>query len=229
MPKVFIGTPAYQNTVHAEYCISLSRTINLLEKNNIETIVMIKMSGSLLSLERNKIVEEFMKSDCTHLLCIDNDVAWQPEAVFKLLEYNEDFVGGVYTTKLSKEFIVRLKINENGGLYYKGNLIEVNAMPAGFMLISRNVIQKMFEHFPELKFFGEEAERPVRYALFNTILRDEQFWGEDFTFCMRAQEAGFRLFIDPSLKFNHAGIVGSVQEALQESEYIHKTPTFLSM
>lgn len=212
--KIYIATPAYNSVVHAEYCFSLFNTIRHLDSYQIDSIVSIKMSGSLLTFERNIILSDFLSTDATHLMLIDSDLGWKFESVKKLLDYDEDFVAGVYPCRVHKEFLVHIKYDEKKRLIQKGDLIEATAVPAGFMLISRNLIEKMIDFFPDLKFIGDGADTCIRHALFNTIVKDNKFWGEDFTFCMRASEAGFKIYVDPYLSFNHAGIIGTLSDAL---------------
>ena len=49
------------------------------------------------------------------------------------------------------------------------------------------------------------------------LTREGEFWGEDYVFCRRARQAGFKIWIDPSIKLDHAGIVGAFIECLTDN------------
>ena len=89
-------------------------------------------------------------------------------------------------------------------------------IPAGFMLLQRIVLQEMILHFPELHYIPKDASlaHTEGHCLFNTELQDGEFWGEDYVFCRRARQAGFRIWIDPCIALDHAGVRGSFSEVL---------------
>jgi hypothetical protein len=217
--KIMIGTPAYANSVTPAYAISLSQTVLLLAQNGIEVFPLIPPSGSLLVAERNRILEAFWQSDCTHLLCIDSDLGWPAEAVLAMLQQNKDFIAGVYPArKLENKFIFRPVTNKDGSLVNEEHLIKAEYIPAGFMLLSRNCISKMRDKFPELYYSPKDSRAVMEestYCLFNTEVYEGEFWGEDYVFCRRAREAGNEIWIDPLIQFNHAGQVGMLMDILQ--------------
>jgi hypothetical protein len=43
-------------------------------------------------------------------------------------------------------------------------------------------------------------------CLFDFMLTDEGYMGEDFLFCDRARELGFEVWIDPSISLGHMGV-----------------------
>ena len=89
-------------------------------------------------------------------------------------------------------------------------------IPAGFMLIARSVFVKVAEKFPELYFKPKDPSLPDGFCFFNTVLRDGEFWGEDYQFCYLAREAGVRIWVDPEIQFDHAGNIGCMLEILSD-------------
>lgn len=216
--KLFIATPAFDGKVFVPYAISLSETILLLAKNHIQCEYRIVTSGSLLCAERNRLVDSFLRSDCTHMLCIDSDIGWPPTAVMGLLSKKEDFIAGIYPARGEKTFLFRPSRKEDGSLLVntEKGLLQMQYIPAGFMLLSRNVIQTMVDKFQDLKFTPKDPSQCVGYALFNTELYEGEFWGEDFVFCRRAREVGFDIWVDPMIQFDHAGNIGMLAEVLTD-------------
>ena len=218
MPKVFIATPAFQGKVNVQYAVSLSETVNLLSSKGVKVDLKLNVGGSLLCAERNRLTEAFMETDCTHMLCIDSDLGWQSEAVISMLLKDEDMICGCYPARSGKMFIFRPCYNEDSTLICNAEkqLIKMEYIPAGFMLIKRCVIEKMRNSFPEL-YFESKNESSISskgYCLFETKLLNGEFWGEDYIFCSRVKQCGFDIWVDPSIQFDHDGKIGALVEAL---------------
>lgn len=217
---VLIVTPAYSGTVHVQYACSLADTLSLLRAHNIDVTIRIGTGGSLLVAERNRLTEYFWQSEATHMLCIDSDLGWPPEAVLAMLDTNKEFVAGVYPSRKKHGFVFRPTAKEGEPLTLDNHLIEAEYVPAGFMLISREAIKKMRDKFPELYYAPKDArsETESTYCLFNTEVWNGEFWGEDYVFCRRAREAGVQIWVDPLITFDHAGVVGCLTSILTEKK-----------
>ncbi len=216
--KLFIATPAFDGKTHIPYAISLAETAVLCKKHHIEIQYCIVASGSLLCAERNRLVEAFVQSDCTHMLCIDSDLGWPADAVLAMLRKDVPFVAGCYPARTEKSFIFRPALNEDQSVVVdkdKG-LLKMEYIPAGFMIIRREVLEKMIADYPERRFVPKDTSKPSGTALFNTELFEGEFWGEDYIFCKLARQSGFEIWVDPMIQFDHAGNIGMFAEVLTE-------------
>jgi hypothetical protein len=223
MTKLMIATPAYSGNVNVPYAVALSETVLLLAMNQVQVQINITTSGSLLVAERNRILQMFMESDCTHLLCIDGDLGWPCQAVLAMIQHDVDFVAGVYPSRGGdKSFTFRPKYNDNKSLIKneKNNLVAMDYIPSGFMLIKKCVIEKMQAKFPELYFEpkAESLKFAKGYCFFNTEVWNGEFWGEDYVFCRKAREAGIDIWIDPFIEFDHAGTRGMLTSVLTDKK-----------
>lgn len=216
--KLFLATPAFDGKVHVQYAIALAETAALCAKNHVLLEYRIVTSGSLLCAERNRLIEAFRQSDCTHMLCIDSDLGWPPQAVFEMLKKNIDFVAGVYPARGEKSFLFRPCTNEDGSVVVdkEKGLLKMNYIPAGFMLISRDAIQRIIDTHPETQFTPKDPSQIAGHALFNTEVWNGEFWGEDYIFCRRAAEAGIDIWVDPVIQFDHAGNIGMLAQVLTD-------------
>ena len=185
--KLMIATPAYSGKLDIPYTLSFANTYMACAANGIELLPLLTSSGSLLVAERNRILEAFYHSDCTHLLCIDSDLGWPPQAVLAMLDSGKDFVAGVYPARGAKDlFLFRPCVDFKNRIINDKHLLKMEYIPAGFMLISKNCIQKMRDHFPELRFEPKNKEAinaNEGYCLFDTEVWEGEFWGEDYVFC----------------------------------------------
>lgn len=219
MKKLFIATPAFDGKVNVQYACSLCDTRLCMAEQGIDIIVRINASGSLLVRERNDLIKSFLETDSTHMLCVDSDIGWNPHDVKRLLDYDLDFVGALYPARgPDKCFLFRgiyddddkkMTVSEKG-------LLPMEYIPAGFILLKREMLEQMISHFPELYYEpkDESLKHTKGHHLFAVELFDGEFWGEDYVFCRRARQAGFKIWIDPVIKLDHAGIVGSFMEVL---------------
>jgi len=176
--KLFIGTPCYGGMITADYFKSCMQLVSLAASKKIELQFGTIGNESLITRARNTLVQLFMDGDYTHLLFIDSDIAFNPEAVIRMLEYNKDVVTGIYPRKTIDWIKVKKRLKENpdmsedellaASLQYNLNVkdpnrillekgfIEVMDGPTGFMLIKREVFTKMAEQYPELKFVPDQ-------------------------------------------------------------------------
>lgn len=216
-----ISTPAYSGQVHVPYAIALSETVVLLAQNQIDVVMHITTSGSLLVAERNRILQTFMDSDCTHLLCIDGDLGWPAQAVIALLKHDLEFVAGVYPSRGEKTFTFRPKLNPDSSIVKnEKNLLGMEYIPAGFMVITRSVLEKMRAKFPELYYEpkADQMKFAKAWMFFGTEIWDGEFWGEDYVFCRKAREAGVDIWVDPLIEFDHAGQRGMLMSVLSDKK-----------
>lgn len=228
MKKLMIAAPCHHGKVDTEFTLSLMQSLYILDHAGIPTTVLLPTTGSLLAKERNDILEAFWQSDCSHLLCVDSDLGWQPDAPLKFLNYDVDVVAGVYPARRNSDkipkytFIPEFNGDQTLRQHDQKPLIGVQGVPAGFMMISRECVERMREFYPEKKYDGSNNFDSA-YCFFNTELRDGSMWGEDYIFCKNAIEAGVEIWCDPMIQFNHAGIDGRLVEILTNTQTTTET------
>lgn len=216
--KIMIATPAFNGTVNIQYLISYAETFAALKQNGIEVEHLVVRSSSLLVAERNRIIEAFWQSDCSHILCIDSDLGWPVQAVFAMLQQNKDFIAGVYPARSDTEnaFTFRPALNDDASIVQENHLLKMEYIPAGFMLLSRQCIEKMRNYHKDLFYKSKDASNghESAYAFFNTEIYEGEFWGEDYVFCRNARLAGIDIWVDPLIQFDHNGKIGMLIDAL---------------
>lgn len=214
MTKIYLATPAFLGKVNIPYANSLAETAILLHDSMIPFQIHVVHAKSLIVLTRNEILQAFLKSDCTHLFCIDSDLGWPAKVVIQFLNRDVDFIGGCYPSRNDKLFRFRPSYQNDGSLVVNKSCLEMEAIPAGFMLIKRHVIEKMIADTPELAYVSKEKNKPSGHCLFNTAVINGEFWGEDYYFCQIARKSGFKILVDPTIEFNHDGFVGKLNDVL---------------
>jgi len=108
--------------------------------------------------------------------------------------------------------LLRYNINHiSNVLKIDNNLACVKHLATGFMLIKREVIEKMSLTFPSTKYTDDVGflvpdENKYAYALFDCGVEDGHYFSEDWLFCKRWTKMGGNIYIDVSINLTHTGI-----------------------
>ena len=212
--NIMIGTPCYGGQVFTNYLTSvLGLVITAQKRNDLNLGFRVRGGDSLITRARNSIVAEFLASEqFTHLLWIDADIGFTPDAIYRLINSGHDIAAGIYPLKaltlpdelngnrdeLFKKH-QRYPFNpvDPKNIDVKNGFIEVKDAPTGLMLIKREVLEKMVEAYPELKY---NPDRQVGlegiaakiadhyYNFFDTFIDESgRYLSEDYAFCLDSQ------------------------------------------
>jgi hypothetical protein len=220
--KVVICTPFYELKGFSPYIISLTNTIRLLERCNIEWRFKDLSGDSYVHRARNNMCDMFLEDpEATDLFFIDSDMAWNPESFVNMCMLPEPVVGGSYPVKNGWDNWTSIpKFQEVDGvprllgrdLGDGTALIEATVLAGGFLRIKREVLELFREKFPDL-WYREPSTRPDepgrKYTqFFAAQSEDHQFIGEDHMFSKRLREMGVPMFIYPNATIEHFGVKG---------------------
>jgi len=231
--SVFIGTPCYGGMLTDQYFLSLMRLMQVFGQFKINSSINTLRNESLIPRARNNLTAMFLHdTSFTHLLFIDADIEFDPESVIRLLALDRDIIAGAYPKKTinwdqirraidsgkkenlsvyGAEYAINFKLNENNQVRTFAGAIEVLDASTGFMLVKREVFERMIEAFPETKYKNDSAIPDYLadycYALWDTMIDPEsrRYLSEDYTFCRRFQQLGGEIWIDPYTALNHIG------------------------
>ena len=154
------------------------------------------ISDSLINRARNNLIAKFMANpEFTHIMFIDADIGFDYEDVIKMLWHDKDIMTGSYPIKSIKwnkvsqlakkdvepenlmakslRYVVNPVKDRKGVVQVDNGAINIYDAGTGFMLIKREVIEKMIEEYPHLKFKDDtgslsEEEKKWTYAFFNS-------------------------------------------------------------
>ena len=215
--KVFIPLICYNHTCHAEYMMSMLTLLHVIQKQDVNCIFSPIFFESLISRARNGAAKEFLDTDCTHLLFIDSDISFTPEDVAKLFQTNQSVVCALYPKKYLKKENFGTK-NEIIDFAVSGeirkindNLSEIDSVATGFLLIKREVFEKMIEYYPNLKYKNDidayGAKDTIMYDFFkvginpSTLVYDSEDWG----FCHLWKKMGGKIYARTDISLGHFG------------------------
>lgn len=201
MSSILFCTPAYGGMVteqHFRSCLNLKEELT---KVGLPHDWLTGRNESLVHRARNEMTATFLKTAHTHMMWLDADIEFQPEDVAKLWNLQEDVAVGFYAMKREGAPVAAWR---NGGLVRLDSCpaepFEVDFAGTGFMMIRRNVIERVAETCQTYE--GLNGTVP---ALYMTPIVDGGLESEDYNFCRKAREAGFKIIGDPSIKLGHIG------------------------
>lgn len=207
--KIAVITPCYSGMVNLQYMMSLLTTIQRVRKTECTFISCVGCSD--LPAARNGLVARAMAQGAEKIVMIDDDVSWDSDDFPKLVLSPEKIIAGCYQKRphhvgAQPEMAVslwpkRLEADERG-------LIEVEAAATGFMCVDRAVFEAMkpnCEKYQDDSLKPDENEHLHMWFAWGWMEKGNGRFrrGEDYTFCEKARAAGFRTWVDPSIKLGH--------------------------
>lgn len=82
--KIFVATPMYGGMCGGQYCKSTADLAILSTQHKVDIKFFYLFNESLITRARNYLVDEFLRSDYTHLMFIDSDIGFDPNDVLAL-------------------------------------------------------------------------------------------------------------------------------------------------
>jgi len=189
--NVLIGVPTW-GTMDWRFWLS-TVTCNLPFKHAFHPIV-----RRLPDMARNELADMSVNMGFTHVLFLDDDMAFDQQDIFtQLLSHNVDVVGvRAYTRQTPHYPCVFFKGNETQ--FYKeidfdsNGLREVDAIGASMLLVKTDVFRKMEK--PYFEFRGVKI-----------LGKGDSSFGEDILFGKKAKEYGFKVYCDTDIEIGHIG------------------------
>ena len=229
-PRVFLATPMYGGQCHGVFADSVIKLVEEFRKKKWHFEYHFMYDQSLITRARDNFVNDFMVSDCTHLLFLDADIIINPPDVIRMLQENVDLICGIYPSKMinwewvenavkngcptdklslcSTWYIFNPVDHESPKIDIESNkLKEVLHAGTGYMLIKRKVFQKLASHTPTYIGNWNEYTGRTIYAFFQTSI-DVNLLSEDYHFCTEWRKIGGKVFIAPYAMSKHYGMFG---------------------
>lgn len=186
--KIMVAIPS-RNLVGHDLCGPLATWLYRQNRDKRYHVELGVGCGFGVDVVRNRIVAGFLVSDAEFLLMIDDDMV-PPENLLEMSEHDCDIVGSLYYAweKGSGPFVAAYYQKESGQYWRPGlgevehsGLHEVALVGSGCLLIHRRVLQELPQPWFQFEISddGQKVLTP-----------------EDFLFCQRATQHGFKVFLD---------------------------------
>jgi len=210
-PSVFIAMPCY-DSVKINTMLSIFQLIQHLGRSKVEVGIN-TMKSPLIHQARNYLTSVFLTTEYSHLLFIDSDVEFQPEAGLRMLVADKDIITTPYRAKNPNlnEHTYTVKFPDPKVVpILPGGLVEIEAGPTGLMLIHRRVFEKIMKKYPYLKIKNKatptaDKSHEFYYNFFDFGFKDGYAMGEDLSFCRLARGSGFNIYANTQSTTQHHG------------------------
>jgi hypothetical protein len=206
--RVHICMPCYGGMLNESTFMSFIKWANTCKQLNIDWTVETLVNESLISRGRNTLTAKFLHNkESTHLMFIDSDIGWEPWHLLAMLNRKVDVIGGLYPMK---SLPIKWCVNGfDGADTGPDHLQEVSKTGTGFLLIKREVFEKLDAH-PAVKPFANDIGLPAELnsymkTYFDTAVREGRYYSEDWTFCENWRDLGGKVWVDKRILLRHSG------------------------
>lgn len=201
---VTVAIPAYTGTIHLGTMRSLFTDLLALQARGDSWTLEDECGNALIGDARALIVAKFLASQSDVLVFVDSDVCWEAGALVKLVDHPVEMAAGIYPQRRDP-IAYCVKWIPKQELWADNGLLQVEGVPFGFVKLTRSILEKMVEQYPDSEFWCPEAPGEKVWALFADYRIGKHKMGEDYAFCRRWTDMGGAVWIDPEIKMGHIG------------------------
>jgi hypothetical protein len=228
--SILAATPCYGGMASIVFVNALLQLQKACAARGVGLEIRLSGGDALISRARSQIATAFLReTDHTHLLFIDADIGFSPEHLFRLLSLGKPVSGGVYPLKrilwdkvpdavragmadvqaASLGYVVRFLPSPTSSVEVTDGFGPVSYVGTGFMLIAREVFERMAEAHPELHCTIADVNDVQTSAImfFETMIDPDtaQHLSEDYAFCKRWRDLGGEIWADFQTPMSHVG------------------------
>ncbi len=170
---------------------------------------------ALVSRSRSIVASAFLRSDADVLLTIDSDIWFRPQDAIKLCEeaMTHDLIAALYMTRnIATQPAVMLPEDTDVVFAADSQPVEAPFVSTGFMAAHRRVFEKLSDTLPlchrdwtdkgaDTSFWPFYMPRVIEWG------GEVMYGSEDWSLCHQVREAGFDIWLDPSIRLGHMGQV----------------------
>jgi glycosyltransferase involved in cell wall biosynthesis len=201
MKKVVLCVPTLTRP-HQQTLDSIAASAPLLD-GKYDHYMVNEIGCPYISCARATMLRKALDVKADIVVFIDHDLSWQPQDLLNLIEAEGDVVAGLYRFKYDDkiEYMGVLDDNVDGTVKLrKDGCIKAERVPAGFLKVTRNAVNRFMKAYPELV-YGEASNPSV--DLFNHGAHKGAWWGEDYAFSRNWIDCGGEIWVVPNLSLTH--------------------------
>ncbi len=178
--KLFLAAPMYGGMCAGLFTKSVADLTAMFAANGLELRSYFLFNESLITRARNYCVDEFMRSDCTHMMFIDSDIGFDPRDIVAMMALQSDdseydVLAGPYPKKTISWEKIKLAVDKGiadddanvlekyvgdyvfnpkagNGTIRIDEPVEVSEVGTGFMMTRRSAFEKFVAAYPEYSY-----------------------------------------------------------------------------
>lgn len=181
---------------------SLEKSVPVLDAAGFNHGTVFSIGCPYISAARATMLRKALDVKADVIVFLDHDISWDAHDLLKLIETEGDVVAGLYRFKYEDKTEYMGVLDDIDGMpqVRSDGCIKATRVPAGFLKITRNAVNKFMTAYPELM-YGEACNPSV--DLFNHGAYKNAWWGEDYAFSRNWVALGGEIWIVPDLNLTH--------------------------
>lgn len=163
-----------------------------------------------LDKSRSYMATKSLSEGYDELMWIDSDMVFDPDDVDRLRAHDLPFVCGLYPRKGPKGGVAALLKGDCKKIVFgpTGGIIEIYYAGLGFTYTKREVYEKIERKF-NLPTCDNGDDLGLITPYFYPMLGREdgkyKYLGEDYSFCERVRQCGYKIYADTTIRLGHIG------------------------
>jgi hypothetical protein len=235
--NILIGTPCYGGMLTRGYFHSILKLKDIAKNAGIDIDISTIGNESLITRGRCFIASQVLANkNYTHLLFIDADIQFDPLSVIRMVQADKEICAGAYPKKhidfskmkelieqgvpadqldvMASDYAINIVTDNNTTqIPIVDGFLKVSYAATGFMLIKREVLEKMVQSYPELRYANDVSgynlggNEDLFYAFFDTEIcpKSKRYLSEDYSFCQKWLALGGTVWVDLLCDLTHYG------------------------
>lgn len=205
---LMVGTPMYGGLCHDAYLLGMLDLQHLCIDMRVPLATHTIRNESLIHRARNRILRDFIDSSCSHLIFIDADIGFVGRDVFRLVAHGKEMAGATYAKKNREKYDPALVPLDGPSRVTDDHLIEVACLPGGFLMLHRDVVNRLIGVHQDLWYWdhhetGRRRVHDLSACYIDPVTRT--MWSEDYALCQRWRAMGGQVWLDPNISLSHNG------------------------
>lgn len=204
--SVGIGFPCGP-TVPYQTAMSLAKTAHFLAMHGVPVDLHTVQGSSAVTIARDMVLEEYLKSKANYLFWIDSDIVWNPEDFIRILRLSKELGIACAAYPLKREPLTTvINFADESPEPNALGCIEITGTGLGFTCIRRDIIEAFVATKSKMYHPGNDC---MLWDAFRFDVVDaggrRHTRGEDGAFFADLRALGNRIWLDPSISLGHVG------------------------
>ena len=215
-----------------QFHVSYTKTIIKAQEYGVKITTVYTAGASHVGKARERALIQAMDVEgATHFLFIDDDMGWEDRLPFRMIAANVDFACAVGVRKEDKPALCCNFYPDGQIIHPVNRFVKVRDVGFAFVLLKRNVIERMREAYPDLAYNAgknPDGSQKIEYALFLDMIDDRERMSEDYSFCRRWTAIGGEIWADRHARLIHAGrkeYSGAIDDLFEGKEHVQMEVT----
>lgn len=164
-----------------------------------------------IDIARALLVEKGLQTDKDVFVFVDSDISFTKDDLSRLIKNcidTEEIVSGNYIARTGNKKIIMTTFPDKPTITDRPDgLLPVFGVGMGFCAIHRKALQKIASKMGRIQLpIGEDFDHV--FPFFLPMIYNGIYFGEDYSFCIRAHEADVTVHFNPFIQVTHWGMRG---------------------